>query len=88
MTQPEREVVDRSSSAVATVAIVVLVIVAVLAVLAFGGLNWLRNNNGGGTTNEGATDQPGIVPTLAAPAPTLAPPASFWRPAGAGAASG
>jgi hypothetical protein len=65
---------------VAAVAIVVLVIIAVLAVLAFGALNWLGINPGGGADGGTcATDQPGVLPTLPAPAPTLAPPESFGR---------
>jgi hypothetical protein len=91
MTQHDHEVADRGSSAVASVAIVVLVIIAVLAVLAFGGLNWLRNNGGtgGGDVNEGGdTDNPSVLPTLPAPAPTEGvPPAGLWSPIGA-AASG
>ncbi len=90
MTQHDHEVVERGSSAVASVAIVVLVILAILAVVAFGGLNWLRNNggSGGGDVNEGEGDNPSVLPTLPAPAPTEGlPPSGFWSPAGA-AASG
>jgi hypothetical protein len=92
MTHHDHEVVERGSGAVAAVAIVVLVILAILAVVAFGGLNWLRNNGGGGSdtnTNEG--DNPSVLPTVVVPTvvlPTAAPPASFWSPAGAGAAFG
>lgn len=89
MTQHEHEVVERGSGAVASVAIVVLVIIAILAVVAFGGLNWLRGNGGGGggDVNEGGSegDNPAVLPTVPAPEPTAAPPASFWSPAGAAA---